>query len=320
MEMKQKRLFLRYHLQNGSFETILCERVIMMNSRKLLKAFFPVLLSVMLIFCTLPAFADGDAATTAVTATTTDTETAELYAVVRLTQYGRVNLREGPSAKTGRITTVDPGTKAKVLKVEENWSLIELDEHIGYMSNFYLDFYYNGEPLLVPPVTPVAPDYTTETSYVDPYYEPATWPRTEYTTMYVNTDNGGKLNMRIRPDLSAPIAHSYEVGTAVTVLNRSATWAYVMVGRRTGFMMLKYLSYTKPIIPEPTPIGTGTVVHPRGSFVYLRSSRNTDSTANVLAKVPSGSFIEILSWDVWYCKIRYNGIVGYMVTSYIQGN
>ena len=68
------------------------------------------------------------------------------------------------------------------------------------------------------------------------------------------------------------------------------------------------------------PIGTATVVHPRGSFVYLRSSRSTDSTANVLAKVPSGSFVEILSWDVWYCKVRYSGIVGYMVTSYLQGN
>ncbi len=293
-----------------------------MNPRKILKSFFLLLLAGILVFSVLPASADGIAAGTEAS----DPETAELYAIVRLTQYGRVNLRVGPSASTERITVVEPGTKAKVLKNEGNWALIEVGEYVGYMSTYYLDFYYNGEPLLVPPVYPVAPVYpvspaaTQPSSYVDPYYEPATWPRTEYTTMYVDTENGGKLNMRIRPDLSAPVDRSYEVGTAVIVLHRSGNWAYVQVGKRTGFMMLKYLSYSKPIIPDPTPIGTATVVHPRGSFVYLRSSRSTDSTANVLAKVPSGSFVEILSWDVWYCKVRYSGIVGYMVTSYLQGN
>ena len=285
-------------------------------SRKFLKSFLPVLLSLMLLLTALPAFADG---VVLPETQTDDSETAELYAVVKLTQYGRVNLRVGPSAKTERVTVVEPGTKVKVLRNDGNWALIEVGEYVGYMSTYYLDFYYNGEPLLVPPVTPAAPSSSSQSSY-DPYYEPASWPQTEYTTMYVDTDNGGKLNMRIRPDLSAPLVRSYEVGTAVIVLHRSGNWAYVKVGNRKGFMVLKYLSYTKPIKPDPTPIGTATVVHPRGSFVYLRSSRSTESTANVLAQVPSGSTVEILVWDVWYCKVRYSGITGYMVTSYLQGN
>ena len=314
--MKRRARFLRLIKRMAPLILYCYERVIIMTSRTVLKSFFLLLLAGILFFSVLPASADGIAAETEVS----DPETAELYAIVKLTQYGRVNLRVGPSANTERITVVEPGTKAKVLKNEGNWALIEVGEHVGYMSTYYLDFYYNGEPLLVPPVYPVAPVTTEPSSYVDPYYEPATWPRTEYTTMYVDTENGGKLNMRIRPDLNAPLVRSYEIGTAVIVLHRSGNWAYVQVGKRTGFMMLKYLSYTKPYIPVPTPIGSATVVHPRGSFVYLRSSKSTDSTANVLARVPSGSYVEILSWDVWYCQVRYNGIVGYMVTSYLQGN
>ena len=315
--MKRKRLFLRYHVQNVPVEMILCERVMLIMSRRFLKSFFLVLLSLALILTALPVLADGVALPET---QPSDPETAELYAIVKLTQYGRVNLRVGPSAKTDRVSVVEPGTKAKVLRNDGNWALIEVGEYVGYMSTYYLDFYYNGEPLLVPPITPAAPEAYTPSSSYDPYYEPETWPQTEYTTMYVDTDNGGKLNMRIRPDLSAPLVNSYEVGTAVTVLHRNATWAYVKVGSRKGFMVLKYLSYTKPIKPDPTPIGTATVVHPRGSFVYLRSSRSTDSTANVLAQVPSGSTVEILVWDVWYCKVRWSGMTGYMVTSYLRGN
>ena len=153
------------------------------------------------------------------------------------------------------------------------------------------------------------------------YYDRASWPVVENTTMYVCTANKGSLRLRYQPTTDSAVAGNYAYGTAVTVLNRSDSWAYVNVNGATGFMMLRHLAYTQPAPPSPPaptpPVGTATVVHPRGSYVNLRSSRTTDTNANILARVPSGTVVDVLVWDVWYTTITYNGITGYMVSSYL---
>ena len=87
--------------------------------------------------------------------------------------------------------------------------------------------------------------------------------------------------------------------------------------------MLNFLSYTKPDPPSPyntdlPVIAMATVVHPWGSFVNLRSSTTTDTNKNILAQIPHGTQVELLIWDFWYSLIRYNGITGYIVTSYLK--
>ena len=69
---------------------------------------------------------------------------------------------------------------------------------------------------------------------------------------------------------------------------------------------------------ELPPIAIVTVMHPWGSFVYLRSSRTTDTNRNILAEIPHGTQVELLVWDYWYSTIRYNGITGYIVTRYLK--
>ena len=315
-------------------------------TRRLLKAFFLILTAGILAFSAVSAVADGYLAEPE----TKKEETAdELYAVVRFTCAGRINLRAGATAASERLTVVEPGTRAKVLKNLGNWALLEVNGFVGYMSTYYLDFYINGKPTQLPaaqataqyiqvPLPATAQSTVTQpylatsqntgtSSYQAPYqapahsaryYEKTTWPVIESTVMYVSTANGGSLRLRSQPTTDSAVAGNYPVGTSVTVLNRSSTWAYVSVNGVTGFMMLQHLSYTQPAPPAPvTPVGTATVVHPRGSFVNLRSSRTTDTNANILARVNSGTVVDVLAWDTWYSTIRYNGIVGYMVTSYL---
>lgn len=298
-----------------------------MMSRKLLKGFVLILMACVLAFSTVSAFADG----TGSESTEIKEEADDLYAVVKYTPYGRINLRGGPGTDTAKVGVIEPGTKAKVLKNLGRWAMIDVDGLVGYMSTNFLDFYLNGKPMELPPVTKEEKTATTTTkaqtststqqdTHRSGYYDRYSWQIVENTQMYVSTANGKNLNLRYQPTTDSARAGSYAQGTAVTVLNRSGNWAYVNVNGQYGFMMLQHLSTVQPAVPAPapvTPIGKATVVHPRGSFVNLRSSRTTDTDRNILARVPSGTEVDLLVWDVWYSTISYNGIVGYMVSSYL---
>lgn len=293
-------------------------------SRKTLRVLFLILTAGILAFSAVSSVAEETGFGTA----ETKEETDELYAVVKYTDYGRINLRGGPSARTQILGAVDPGTKVKVLKYLGKWALIDMDGLAGYMSTFFLDFYLDGKPLEVPPVIQEETAAEKKQAASNPqqdghragYYDRHSWTIVENTQMYVSTANGKNLLLRYQPTTDSAIAGSYAQGTPVTVLNRSESWAYVSVNGRNGFMMLRHLSDVQPVTPIPapgTPIGTATVVHPRGSYVNLRSSRTTESKTNILAQVPSGTVVDLLAYDRWYSLVSYNGIVGYMVSSYL---
>ena len=55
------------------------------------------------------------------------------------------------------------------------------------------------------------------------------------------------------------------------------------------------------------------VSHPAGSFVNLRSSPSMGSN-NVQVRVPHGSRVTIVSPGPDWCKVKYNGYTGYMMS------
>ena len=294
--------------------------------KKRVKKYFSFLLAFGLLVASLPAAADTDAAPEAAAAS----ETKQLMAVVKYTQYGRINLRAEPNGNSFRIGVLSPGTLVRVCdQGTGRWTLVEGDGKIGYISTNFLEFFYEGE---TPPIsvkdgatTVVSADTYSSSSYPTTPVKVVSWPVTESTAMYVNTANGKNLNLRAGPSTDYAAIGSYQVGTSVLVLARKGIWAYVSVGSRTGFMMLTYLSEFSPDpvyppVPQPSPVGVATVVHPWGSYVNLRSTTSTDTSANILAQVPSGSRVEVLSWGYWYSLVRYRGITGYMVTSYLSGS
>ena len=72
-------------------------------------------------------------------------------------------------------------------------------------------------------------------------------------------------------------------------------------------------------VPAVTPIpGQATVQQPNNSFVYLRSTKNSESINNVICQVPSGSVVTVVEWGSLWSKIRYDGMEGYMVTNYLK--
>lgn len=292
-----------------------------------------LLLACSLLFTCLPATAD-EAPSTAATPAPTDTpapEARQLMAVVKYTSYGRINMRAEPNETSARVGVLSGGTLVKVIgQGEGRWVLVEGEGKTGYMSTNFLELFYEGEtpPIPVKPeVTPAptrAPAAPRTPSEGAELPEPVRWEVTEHTWMYVDTANGKSLNLRAGPSTSYALLGSYRVGTAVLVLSRRLDWAYVSVGGRLGFMLTIYLSEDRPPYPpaphytDPPVIAMATVLHPRGSFVYLRSSTTTDTNDNILARIPHGSEVELLEWNFWYSLIRYNGIIGYIVTSYLK--
>ena len=209
---------------------------------------------------------------------------------------GRLHLREYASQNARSLGLYPNGTALTAINLYNGWCYVNVNGAVGYMMTKYLTTYA--------PVTPV-PAPTTG------------------TLMYVSTGNTGRLHLRANMSMDSASLGLYPNGTQVYVLTDYGTWAYVYVMGNYGYMMTHFLTSvtpgpTTPVTPvTPAPIGSATVVHPNGSFVYLRSSRSTDDLTNVLAKVPSGAVVEVFEQDQWYSKIRYNGMVGYMVTHYL---
>ena len=77
-----------------------------------------------------------------------------------------------------------------------------------------------------------------------------------------------------------------------------------------GYMMLQFLTTSAPTTPVTpvTPVtptsGQAVVQQPSNSYVNLRSSQNSQ-ISNVIAQVPSGTVVTVLSNDGTYCKINY---------------
>ena len=229
----------------------------------------------------------------------TPTPTGAVTMYVSTGNTGRLHLREYASQNARSLGLYPNGTRVSAVNLYNGWSYVVVNGMTGYMMTRYLTS-----------VTPIAPT-------------PVTPPSGSYSIMYVSTGNSGRLHLRSYMSIDSMSLGLFPNGTTVYVLANYGTWAKVNVNGLTGYMMTRYLtsipggSIVIPPSSGGSPIGKARVQHPNGSFVYLRSSRSTASTANVLAQVPSGAIVDIYEQDQWYSRIRYNGMIGYMVTHYL---
>ncbi len=224
---------------------------------------------------------------------------------VRTGNSGKLHLREYASQNARSLGLFPNGTLLYAVDQGNGWSHVTVNGLTGYMMNKFLAV--SSSDITPAPVTPVPVP-------------------TGSTLMYVSTGNSGKLHLRENMSTDAGSLGLYPNGTQVAVIVNYGAWAYVNVAGKTGYMMTRYLAaYQTGIItptPEPgttpAPIGSATVTHPNNSFVYLRSSRSSESTTNVICQVPSGSVVTVVERGDLWTKIRYDGMEGYMVTHYLK--
>ena len=164
--------------------------------------------------------------------------------------------------------------------------------------------------------------------------------------MYVETGNSGRLHLRSRPDGGSESLGLYPNGTQVFAADLGNGWSYVLANGLYGCMMTQYLSPDPPYsytpaaassvmhqyasaaqpsvfcYPQPTPAlycgGFVTVRNPNSSFVYLRSSKDSDRRDNILAQVSVGTQVTLLEAGRYWSRVRYDGLEGFMVSSYLK--
>lgn len=229
---------------------------------------------------------------------------------VRTGNSGKLHLRAYPSQSAQSLGLFPNGTPVYARNLGNGWAEASVYGLRGYMMMQYL-VSYAPAPTAAPTAAPA------------PTGQPLNQLRV------VHTGNTGKLYLREGMNTDSAVLGKFENGTLVTVLYDLGSWSYVKVGGLFGYMMNCYLALpTQTVIttPSPTPVpsggfivGTNAVVRNENSaFVYLRSSKSSDSTQNVLAQVPNGANVTVLEKGAFWSRIVYNGIEGYMASRYLK--
>ncbi len=225
-----------------------------------------------------------------------DMVTANYYAKVRLSGSGRLNLRAKATTESASLGMFDDGTEVYVLARGENWSKVRVDGETGYMATRYLHI-----------ITSDPGDGDDD--------DDDDLPETSLGYAVVRLSGSSSLHLRANSSTGSKSLGTYPNGTMVEVLTRGVSWCKVRVDGETGYMSTRYLSFNG-LVGKPTMI----VVHPKASYVNLRSTPNMDNSDNVLVRVPHGAQVEVLVYGKGWCQIRYKSYTGYMVTSFLEDN
>ncbi|MGI6739604.1 MAG: SH3 domain-containing protein [Christensenellales bacterium] len=130
----------------------------------------------------------------------------------------------------------------------------------------------------------------------------------------VVTNTGKWLNLRDRPSLNAKVIGHYGGGTQVRIISQGADWSRVTVlsNGASGYMMSRFLTVYG--VPGQA---VKRVVHPKRTFVYLRSSAS-QAGGNVIMRVPHGETVSVLAPLGSWTKVRYGSNVGYMMSWFLK--
>ncbi len=209
------------------------------------------------------------------------------FTVANPSASGFLNLREYPSYSAKVLGIFYNGASGTILSESGGWYQVYINGVTGY---------FRGEFLRV------------NGGYSSTY-------------AYINTQNGGRLNMRAYPSYAAGVSGSFNNGTQVMVLLKGNDFWFVSVGGKTGFMASKFLS-------ERAGGGGGSgstggsggyaVVSNPGSGQKLNLRAQPSTSAKALAKFGNGTQVNVLAQGAKWCKVSVSGITGYMMTRYLS--
>lgn len=189
----------------------------------------------------------------------------------------RLNLREKQSATSASLGRYYNGTSVEVLGVGDTWDHVRVDGKLGFMMAKYLSASQN----------------ITGAATVN------------------NPKPTDRLNLRTKPNDTAPSQGRYYNGTAVTVLeNTSSAWVKVKIGTGTGaaegYMQTKYLAAgaAAQTVQSAKPVYTA-----KAAFDLLQSA---SGGAKVVASFGIGQRIEVLGiLDTWW-HVQVGNTTGYV--------
>ena len=216
-------------------------------------------------------------------------------AYVTSTNGLNVRLRTGPGLGYSVIASYAPGTVCTILSRGTNWSRIQIGSLTGYMMNQFLT---SAEPIPTPVPEP----------------QPQPEPTGDGVPAWVTSTNGKGVNLRSGPGKTYASIGFYSVGTDALILTPGATWSYIRIGSKYGYMMSQFLT-TTPIIP-PEPVSGPCVVSANGRNVNMRTGPGKSYA--IIGNYPVGTPVTVISRGMEWYFIRIGDTYGYMMKQYIN--
>ena len=224
--------------------------------------------------------------------------------MIRTGNTGKLHLREYPSTAARSLGLYPNGTILLGVDQGNGWVYVSVSGRTGYMMKKFLTTHLNPGPQ--PPDPQPGPNLNGS------------------VTKVVRTGNTGKLHLRESPSTMSASLGLYPNGTMVEAKDLGNGWSYVRVNGRLGYMMSRYLAAPGPN-PDPAPdphvlptAAKAKTYQKNHSYVNLRSSKASSNNSNVIAHVPHGTTVDVLQWGETYTKVSYNGMTGYIITSYLR--
>lgn len=226
--------------------------------------------------------------------TVEDTFGSGTVATIKTPNNTAMNMRSGPGSGYGVVKQFAGDRYVMVLSQGNGWWRVAADGYIGFMSSDYLTLGLHS-----------AKDIAAQNGggAGGGSYATVSNPRTTQA-----------LNLRVAASTGAAVVEKLYNGAKLWVDEQGAEWSAVTVQNTgvSGYVMTQYLKlYNLPTTPART------VSHPNGTYVNLRSAPDL-SYGTVKTRVPTGRSVTILVPGAEWCKVKYNGYTGYILTYFLQ--
>ena len=218
-------------------------------------------------------------------------------ATIKTPNNGGLNLRYGPGMDYVIIDQFAGDRYVSVLAEGNGWWCVAIDGQVGYMNDDYL---VKG----LQSARDIAAGESGGGSWIS---------GTPYATVS-NPKATQALNLRRYASTASQVLAKMYNGEKLWVNEQGTEWCAVTHQDTgvSGYVMTKFVSLKN--LPA-TP--TRKVSHPAGSYVNLRSTPNM-TTGNVQVRVPHGTNVTILAPGPDWCKVKYTGYTGYMMTYFLK--
>ncbi len=217
------------------------------------------------------------------------------------TKSGSLNLRAWRAADATIYRTIPQNAWIVVTEKGSVWCKTTYLGTTGYVMTQYLTFSAATDtPTTAPTETTVPGDYNARVA-----------------------TKSGSLNLRAAAKDNADVLTTIPQNAWIKVTERGTNWCKTTYNGITGYVMTKFLSFTGTVTDTPTTSPTDTPVS--GSFdakvttksggLNLRELATKDSKA--LLSIPQNAWIVVTERGAAWCKTTYNGITGYVMTSFL---
>ena len=119
---------------------------------------------------------------------------------------------------------------------------------------------------------------------------------------------GGKLNLRQTPSLTAKVLGQFPTGTLVEIIESGDEWHHVEVNGQEGYMMAKFLNTGSARIEAVVRTNSG---------IGLNLREEPDMKSAIITSVKNGDTVTVTQKSAEWCRVRVNGQEGFMSTKFL---